>query len=322
MVGDASNRLNTSRGAAGASERAQVERLRLREPGRLGGRSAVDRCLVGQRTVGNVRDDSAVVLHAHPVVGRDLADAHGMEIPFVEDALDLGLAALLDDEQHALLGLGEHDFVRRHARLALRHQRDVDLDARAAARAHLAGRAGEAGRAHVLDADEGVGLHHLEARLEEKLLHERIADLHGRALLGGLVVELGRRHRRAMDAVAAGLGADVVHGVPDSGRSPLDDLVSPRNPQAEDVHQRIAGVALVEGDLAADGRDADAVSVSRDPGDDARHRPPHQRVVQGAEAERVQQRDGPRAHREDVADDAADSRRRALIGLDERGMVV
>ena len=42
----------------------------------------------------------------------------------------------------------------------------------------------------------------------------------------------------------------------------------------------------------------------------------------GAEAQRVQQRDRPRAHREDVADDAADAGRRALVRLDERRMVV
>ena len=60
---------------------------------------------------------------------------------------------------------------------------DVDLDAGAAARSHLGRRTGQTGGAHVLDADERVGLHHLEARLEEQLLHERIADLHRRPLL-------------------------------------------------------------------------------------------------------------------------------------------
>jgi hypothetical protein len=37
---------------------------------------------------------------------------------------------------------------------------------------------------------------------------------HGRALLERLLVELRRRHRRAVDAVAAGLRADVVDGIP------------------------------------------------------------------------------------------------------------
>ena len=51
-----------------------------------------------------------------------------------------------DDEQHALLRFGEHDFVRRHAGLALRHERHVDLDAGAAARSHLGRRTGQARR--------------------------------------------------------------------------------------------------------------------------------------------------------------------------------
>ena len=44
--------------------------------------------------------------------------------------------------------------------------------------------------------------------------------------------------------------------------------------------------------------------------------------VERAEAQRVQQRDRPRAHREDVADDAADAGRRALIRFDERRVIV
>ncbi len=45
-------------------------------------------------------------------------------------------------------------------------------------------------------------------------------------------------------------------------------------------------------------------------------------IVERTEAERVEQRDRPRAHREDVADDAADAGGRALVRLDERRVVV
>ena len=191
-----------------------------------------------------------------------VADAHGVQVPLLEDPLDLGLASLLGDEQHPLLRLGQHDLVRRHAGLALRNQRDVDLDAGAAARPHLARRAGQPGRAHVLDADERVGLHQLEARLEQQLLHERIADLHRRPLLGRLLVELRRRHRRAVDAVAARSWRRRSTPGCRRPRRALDDLVGLREAEAEHVDQRVAGVALVEGDLAADGRDADAVAVA------------------------------------------------------------
>ena len=40
-------------------------------------------------------------------------------------------------ERHAVPRLRQHDLVRRHARLALRHVRNVYLDARSTARSHL-----------------------------------------------------------------------------------------------------------------------------------------------------------------------------------------
>ena len=48
----------------------------------------------------------------------------------------------------------------------------------------------------------------------------------------------------------------------------------------------------------------------------------HLGLVELAEAERVEDRDRTRAHREDVAQNAADTRRRALERLDERRMIV
>ena len=141
-------------------------------------------------------------------------------------------------------------------------------------------------------------------------------------LLFRLLVELRRRHRRAVDAVAAGLGADVVDGVADAAGRALDDVVVPGDAEAEHVDQRIAVVRLVEGDLAADRRDADAVAVAADAGDDAFEDAAVERHVGRAEAQRVQQRHRPRAHREDVANDAADAGGRALVRLDERRVVV
>ena len=47
-----------------------------------------------------------------------------------------------------------------------------------------------------------------------------------------------------------------------------------------------------------------------------------ERIVERAEAQRVERGDRARAHREDVAQDPADARRRALARLDERRVVV
>ena len=73
---------------------------------------------------------------------------------------------------------------------------------------------------------------------------------------------------------------------------------------------------------AADRRHAERIAVAADPRDDPGHKTPRLGVFGRAEAQKVKRGDGPCAHGEHVAQNAADPGRRALIGLDERGMVV
>ena len=143
----------------------------------------VERRIVGERLVGNVGDELAVMADAQARLGLDGADDDRIEAPLCEDAQNFVFAAFFGDQQHALLAFGEHDLVSAHAGFALRHAVEFDVEAHAAARAHLAGGAGEAGRAHVLNADDGAGLHGFKAGLEQQLLHERVADLDVGALL-------------------------------------------------------------------------------------------------------------------------------------------
>src|SRR5262249_12227910 len=92
--------------------------------------------------------------------------------------------------------------------------------------------------------------------------------------------------------------------------------------ETEHVDERVARIRRLERDLAADRRNADAVPVARDAGHDAFEQTPGSRRVERSKAQRVQERDGPRAHREDVPDDAADAGGRALVRLDERRVIV
>ena len=89
-----------------------------------------------------------------------------------------------------------------------------------------------------------------------------------------------------------------------------------------DVDERVALVARVEDELAADRRHADAVAVAADAADDAIDQVARPRVGRVAEPERVEDRDRPGAHREDVAQDAADAGRGALVRLDGARVVV
>ena len=86
-------------------------------------------------------------------------------------------------------------------------QIEFNFQPHAAARAHLASRAGEAGGAHVLNADDRAGLHGFEAGFEQQFLHKWIAHLHVRPLLLGAFLEFLAGHGGAVDAVAARLGA-------------------------------------------------------------------------------------------------------------------
>ena len=101
--------------------------------------------------------------------------------------------------------------------------------------------------------------------------------------------------------------------VADAARAPVEDAIGARDAAGEGVDEDVAVVALVELDLAADGGHADAVAVAADAGDDAAQELGRARVIGAAEAERVEAGDGARAHREDVAQDAADAGRRALV---------
>ena len=151
----------------------------------------------------------------------------------------------------------------------------------------------------------------------------------------------GRRSSRSSPSVAEANEAPWIPSRPVDGADEQEhvagargarqrDLVVPRDADAHRVHQRVAGVRRVERDLAADVGNADAVAVAGDAADHAAE----QVAVAGrggriglgvglerAEAQRVEQRDRPRAHGEDVADDAADPGRRPLVRL-HRGRVV
>src|SRR4029079_3870070 len=91
---------------------------------------------------------------------------------------------------------------------------------------------------------------------------------------------------------------------------------------AHRVHQRVGAVARGEVYLAANRGHAHAVAVVRDAGDDALEQVAVVGVVGRTEVQRVEHGDGPRAHGEHVAEDAADPGGRALEGLDGAGMVV
>src|SRR5205814_2818798 len=151
---------------------------------------------------------------------------------------------------------------------------------------------------------------------------------------------------------------DVKDRIADALCGAARDLLVAQHPQAKRVDQRIAFVTWVEIDLAGDRRDAETVAVMGDAAYDASEEPAvvvdcrfsicdfrldvaialrrlsatlSGRARVGVrlavignrpEAQRVQRADGPGAHCENVANDPANARGRALKRLDCAGMIV
>ena len=182
----------------------------------------INRRIVGEFGGRDGGNDFAMVFDNHHAVAGHFAHLGPRQVPLVKNPFDLFLTAFVDDDEHPLLRLAEQDFVRRHVGGALRHLGQVDLDAGPAASRCFAGRAGKAGRAHVLYARDRAGGEQLEARLHAEFLHERIAHLHRSALLlGRFLGQVLRRKRRTGQAVPPRRRADVKHRIADSlGRAP------------------------------------------------------------------------------------------------------
>src|SRR5262249_30917415 len=151
----------------------------------------------------------AVMADAKQSVVGNVTDSHGVESPFMKDLENLRFFALLRDEQHSLLRFAQHDFIRGHRGLALRDLVEFNLDAGAGSSAHSAARTGETGRPHILNADDESLLHRFQTSFEKQFLHERIADLDIGSLRTRVLAKSGRSHRRAVNAVPTGFGADV-----------------------------------------------------------------------------------------------------------------
>jgi hypothetical protein len=99
----------------------------------------IHRRSIGQRRDGHVGFDLALVLDDKTAgVGGD-ADHGEIQLPLLKDGFGLGLAARLQDCQHALLAFRQHHLIGGHVRFALGHLVQVQLDAAAALVAHFGG---------------------------------------------------------------------------------------------------------------------------------------------------------------------------------------
>ena len=96
----------------------------------------------------------------------------------------------------------------------------------------------------------------------------------------------------------------------------------PERPDGERIDERVRLVHGIEVRLASDVGQPEAVAVVADAAHDTGHDASRVGVVDGTEAQRIHDRHRAGAHRDDVAHDAADARRRTLVRLDVARVVV
>ncbi len=215
--------------------------------------------------------DLALPFDAEAEVAGGDPDGGEIQLPLLEHGARLRLLGRLQHHEHALLAFAEHHLIGRHIGFADRHLVEIEHDAEIALGAHFDRRAGEPGRAHVLDGDHRAGRHQFEAGFEQALFGEGVADLDGRALLLDVVAEFGRSHGGAADAVAAGLGTEIDHRQADAFGLGVENLAGVGEAGGKGVDEDVSIVAFVELDFAAHGRHAEAIAIAADAGDDARH---------------------------------------------------
>src|SRR5256885_4536844 len=123
-----------------------------------------------------------------------------------------------------------------------------------------------------------------------------------------------------MNSIASGVRPNQHQPVARAFGARAHELVGANEPDAQRVDERVVRVAVLEVDLAADRRDADAVAVGADARDHALE--VAARLPQRPEPPRVEEGDGTRAHGDDVTNDPADAGGDALGRLAPRRVVV
>ncbi len=197
-------RIHPALGKPVADRRRRTRRRGAAAVGRGGGDALVDDRVAGQRAGRDPGQDpgaprqAAVRLEAtghdrDVAVGGDPADDRHRKAPALAHVTDRIPFVGQDGGTHPLLRLGDHHLERLETRFAARDGVEVDRDPGPGPVGRLGRGAGDAAGAEVLEALDQVALDELEARLDEQLLGERVADLDRRAL--GLHLRLRITHR-------------------------------------------------------------------------------------------------------------------------------
>ena len=163
-------------------QRGCRSRLQRVDPGGVADWPLVDRSVDGDGARVDVDNLFTVPIDDKPTGVGDFAEHGGFDVPLLhyrEKSVEL---FRVHDGHHPLLALAHQNLFCGEAWVAQQHPVELDEHAAVAVGGELARRAADAGCAQVLDALDQLMLEQFEAALDEHLLGEGVADLHGRAL--------------------------------------------------------------------------------------------------------------------------------------------
>ena len=142
---------------------------------------------------------------------------------------------------------------------------DVDVHAHTTVTCCLRGRTGDACRSEILDRDHKTLVIQFEARLDEFLLLERVANLHTWPLLLVAFLEgCGREDRCSTYTVLACRVPEENGDVALARCRRKDELVLSQDPERHDIDKGVLRKAVGELDLTTEGRYSNSISVTCD----------------------------------------------------------
>ena len=275
----------------------------------------IDRRVLGQSTGRHFRRHCTVLQHPNHGLRQDTTHHGRLKSPAPEALHQRFLAASADHEQHPLLGFREQILISRHPLFAGRHLVEIELHADIALGRHLGTTAGETSCPHVLGSHHITALKRLQTGFNQTFFQEGITHLHSRSIVERGGTELSTGKTGSPHAVAACGATDIDDGIADAGGPRFDNVLGLHQTQCHGIDQWIAAVGGIKGHLAPHGGNTDAIAVVGDTGHHALHQAHIGGILQGAEAQRIQQRNRPSTHGEDVPQNAADPCRSPLEGF-------
>ncbi len=197
-----------------------------------------------------------------------------------------------------------------------------ELDTEIALRTHFNGRTGETCSTHILNGDNRTRSHQLKAGFQKALLSEWIANLNGWALFFNRFVKFSRCHRCTANAITARLGTEIDNREANALGFGQEDAVMLGKASRECIDEDIAVIALVEVHFAANGRNAESIAITANARHDARYEVAGLWMVRLTETQGIHGCNWTSTHCENVAQNATNACRRALIRLDIRRVVM